>query len=411
MANLRSEPADAADSKAPSLDVDTSSHTVVLLARRSDDDPSILIGPGQQCIREALTGQKRSCEVCADCPPASSKKPRRVRSMLFEPLHCENGGRIDCIYYLNNTGIEERQHAIALWPQYFITYLGEEFGTRSWLFFHEDEAWFKNLLVAVAPRGAACSRKRARRFVALVRDKINGAIEEARLKHLQTTHVRARLGPRMLEPEYYSWKAKYYSWKAYRERSNALTIAINNYPALVLNHKIKSAICMDEDGVQFLKHVIVPLAVAASSPALTQVPLDAPDSPTRVCGGYGDSLQRKGLRTLPNIRDKVIFSELNRSWKLVVGNPKVPSIPHFPVGFDLESGTQDYFKAKLRQYRRAMTAWNMIDGSNRQRISAHRFLWHLLRRGDEETHHTSVVATELEQPDLPLSQSSSASSL
>ena len=89
----------------------------------------------------------------------------------------------------------------------------------------------------------------------------------------------------------------------------------------------------------------------------------------------------------------------------------MPSIPHFPVGFDLESGTQDYFKAKLRQYRRAMTAWNMIDGSKRQRISAHRFLWHLLGRGDEETHHTSVVATELEQPDLPLSQSSSVSSM
>ena len=399
-----------------------SPHSDTRLAERGEKDSALHMVDDAKAVvnkhglmeeeREADRGMKRACDACV-ANKARVFKKHRVKGdsshLLLETVHLYDGQPIICISVPNksSTSFETPQHAIALWPQYWITWKGKEFHAHPWLFFHRHEDWVKNMLVAAQPVSGRQSGDRAsaasavQHFVASVRTQICHAIEVVRQPFWNQTDSE-------LEAE-----ADMFVKSAAMPQSSLLEIKIWGYPVRVLNHKHTLAMCMDENCVEFVKHVLVPLAAKSwCERCLRRV--QSWEDFSCICRNRSDNLRYDDLSQqspvpLPNIVGKVTWSGWKQAWEIQVRNSLEEEIPDFPIGFAFEDSLQQFI-AKLRQYRCAIAAWNRLDSSGRHRISDHRNLWHLYPR-THESHNQRPFFEENEMVDLPCSQSSSVSSM
>ena len=338
-------------------------------------------------------------EECRKCDEGRATKKRRVRvnasCLLYEPVYCDNAQQITCIAVPNNSSkrFEMPQHAIALWPQYWITFDGDEFPGLPWLFFHRDEAWVKSLLNATKPESdnRSATRDALHYFTAAARALFGVAVDEQRDREAGMFCCMCEEDSDLLEAE-----ADMFVKSPAIKHSEVLEVTIRGYPVSVLKYWSTLAVCMDEKAVQFVRHVLVPLAAKSWELA----PMH--------CGNGSDDCCHAPL---PNIPGKVQWHPCKQAWSIEVRNSPQADIPEFPIGFAFDNSMKhEHFMAKLRQYRFAIAAWNRLDRSGRHRIGNHRNLWHLYPCTSEPDKH-GLPAAENQMFDLPCSKPSSVSSM
>ena len=139
---------------------------------------------------------------------------------------------------------------------------------------------------------------------------------------------------------------------------------MGEYTFIVLNAQRPKVLHLSKDSEKFIRHLCVSLEGSGRMEPLGPIP---PITPAAL------PLFSFTTCVTPNKRGKVVWVPYEHSWKLLVKSPTGPyKCNEDTRGCSLEVDRTlpklTYLKEKLDAYRRACHAWNVLDGSKRDRI-------------------------------------------
>ena len=132
-----------------------------------------------------------------------------------------------------------------------------------------------------------------------------------------------------------------------------------------MNVGTRMVLKLDSATAKFISAWVIPLVRE-----LARSQAQSPSSPETVASESTDtfaSFQFCASPT-PNIRDKVQWNPMKHCWEILVKKPKGALRGRFRVDPELSAALYD--EEKVAAYRRAVEAWDSVDGSTRHRISS-----------------------------------------
>jgi len=242
---------------------------------------------------------------------------------------------------------------VPLWNQYKASWRDADFADSNWIIVSNYERWVMQAVDAVTCRS--------------VREVVKAFMDQFRTEFL-TCLERARRPSQLDSPfdeDDTDDKAGQGSSIPSFKGSFLATMEINigGFNVQCMNYAPRMVLKLDLATAKFISAWVIPLMRE-----LARSQVQSPSSPETVASKSMDAFGgfQFCASPTPHIRDKVQWNPMKHSWEILVKKAKVALPGQFRVDPDLSAALYD--EEKVAVYRRAVEAWNSMDGSARHRI-------------------------------------------
>ena len=357
-------------SKALSLDSKAPSPDGMLVSPAVDMGLDKDEGNKQVPVRRGPRGWKRTIKEVLDPAKKKRRRPKHNLCCLTElkPTEC---AYLPCVFVPNaEKHSKEEIHAVALWPQYSARWRGQTFEGYRWLKLGPYEPWLEQVLHHLT----SINKKRV---ASLLCEKVRAELKSALHKARNITDDDAQLDSDCEDTA------------GLVGRCGAVTAVVGAHSVFILNNQKIIALAVDEDTTTFINSWLVPLAKEAIRLCAAKFPAVKRSRNGKKTAELPLVQQSSCVITFssnpcPDIKGKVTWVTNPGQWKIEVDQPR--SSNNIPIQWNLKlhpaksrgictfavdqslTGAA-YDSAKLKQYYKAIQAWNKIDGGNRNRIT------------------------------------------
>ena len=326
---------------------------VILLSDDADESSPCTDSPPADGLsaEPSSSTSKRKTSGCPDASKAFVPKSKRPKGHSYEAA-------IKLTPYTAITDFREvlcfvvqRKKCpvvVPLWSQYTASWKSVDMPDK-WIVVSNYERWIQQLVDAVTIK---CVRTISKQFT----DKLK--------TEFVTCLWKARRPSSLDDPFEDKTLIKDQLIKNYKATDAALVIQIGGHSVTCLNNASRMVLKLDNATAKFISDWVVPFVTkVALCQALPLAPSNA------VADGTLANFQLIASAT-PNLRDKVQWNPSNHIWEVVVKKPKSGhALDSSAFHVDPKLSPAAYEEEKTEAYRRAIMAWNSVDGSNRHRIA------------------------------------------
>jgi len=262
---------------------------------------------------------------------------------------------------------------IPLWGQYKCKWKDYELTDYTWIQVSSSQPWVKQLVHLVAPKQR--SRELIQKLTSHVQTEFNASLATSLKAGAEIRHAKMH----MFDESQTALKDS-----LVRQRSGPIVkclgevvqIDIGAFKVLCLNNKRQVALSLDKSTKDFITGWILPLIkfldqglqkrdelAKAHAVATPDELASAPGEPIVTVPGFVFSTCHT-----PAVRDKVVWMPQHHGWRIFPKNPSGEAQQEKFFAVNQNQAAKFYEEEKIIAYRRAITAWNQLDGSTRQRI-------------------------------------------
>lgn len=308
-----------------------------------DDDVNDGAEPLSQ--NNGYDGSQPSTQKCKDVvrsPAQSGKRASplgKLPKITAVPEEAADG--VMCIY----VGIAKKRKPVPMWPQYTVSWNGQDFGSGRFIVVSNLEAWMSSVVATTTVYSSGQkARKVAKRAMERVRREWEGYLQQAR---------------KPWEDEMAASPAE----KIYRRKvihRGELNVDIGGHSVFCLNDARKMVMRADRATMKCIEEWMVPIIVHQGR--MIDESLAASSEDVVSTAGF-----RFVGNPTPNIRDKVAWYPSFHAWVINLKNPG-RAAEHKTFVLDHSLFPAEYEARKIELYSEAISAWNEHDGSTRHRI-------------------------------------------
>ena len=276
-------------------------------------------------------------------------RQHRDAPLRLEAVEAHTAEYVRCIFIRG----EKSDVPVPLWKQYTVSWKGADLQQSKWIVVSNYEPWLMQMINAVTNK---CVRRVGKAFTDLFRKEFQECVTKARAPHNAAADLSDSDGDGH-EGSQPRWRAPGKGFGA------VLDARIGGRQVRCLNHTTRMVLELDATTEEFITAWMVPLVrVLARQQDLpaTVPPCVAPESSAQVAGFHFTASMT------PNVRDKLCWNPLAHAWNLLLAKPKGAPTESFAV--DASLPPKEFEEEKRAAYRRAIEAWNKLDGSSRLRI-------------------------------------------
>ena len=263
---------------------------------------------------------------------------------------------------------------IPLWGQYTCKWKDYDLTEYTWIQVSSTQSWVKHLVHLVAPKQR--QRELIQKLTSHVQSEFNASLATALKAGAEIRHAKMTMFDESPTPLNDSL-VRQRSGPIVKWLGEVVLIDIGPYKVLCLNSKRQVALSLDKSTKDFITGWILPLIklldqglqkrdelAKAQAVATPDGLASAPGEPiVTVPPGFVFSTCHT-----PAVRDKVVWVPQNHGWRIEAKKPRGEAQQEKFFGVNQNLVGNLYEEEKIHAYRRAITAWNQLDGSSRQRI-------------------------------------------
>ena len=277
--------------------------------------------------------------------PQGPNDPDKTLTFCQVPL--EAGDAVQCIVIQRGSGKTLTEAVVPLWPQVTARWSKRHLESQRWLRVRSDQQWFQ-MVCSTAKLGTRdCSRfcyfiqKQIVKDLVKKREAIYGSdSEDEDSQNITSAIIR-----------------------------NSIPIEICGCCVTCLNNGVQLAIQVDTDAQRFISEYLYNEALK-----FKKMPETSPTSSSTVNEQVAAPVQvwQPKKNWTPTIRDKVVWNVGHARFDVFLqekkdkGSNGEPRIIHFHVTSQVDA--RAYQDLKNKQYEDAVTSWNKLDNSGRERI-------------------------------------------